>query len=264
MEKDGTEVSKDIKQEILEAAAKITTETGTIKVYPVYERDDAGLGSVEVQYVLRTGTTESAVKEAVKAEQAIASRYEAAAESEETVSGKTVYFSHWERNGEIVGTALSYELYIQTASKVSLKAVYVANQSDSKAGTPTAAITDIYTSTVDSVDKLSFSATIVVPEEGYEVREVGFLYSLSSKVVMTDKNMLVDNMGATVDGVVLPHKKYTFTGDSSTKIMTIQIPEAMKDRTVYARPYVTVRNTVSGEVETIYGTVKASSYNQAK
>ncbi len=76
--------------------------------------------------------------------------------------------------------------------------------------------------------------------------------------------MTIANLGGLRDdGTKLPHKQEIIDGTAKTNILTIQIPDAMADRTVYARPYVILRDTKSGQVsEPIYGAIVSKKFNE--
>lgn len=259
MEQGATEATADIAAAIKAKADELAAtenKTGNINVYSVYELEAAKTGNVTVQYVDASGNT---VADEVTAQPEVGSKYQANAEAEVTVGSSTLYFSHWERDGENIGSALPYEFVVLTETPITLKAVYVSVKPGSVK--PTIAITEIYTTdTADGNNKLSFSSTMNLPEgEDYTVVEMGMLYSAKE---IQEEQMTIATLGQTVNGTVLPHKQFKFTSVGVTSVFTMKVTNNL-DRTLWARPYMVVTDP-EGNQETIYGSMKSSSYNDCK
>ncbi|MCI9647102.1 MAG: hypothetical protein HFH40_09930 [Lachnospiraceae bacterium] len=270
-------------EDAIRAEADKQTGNKTVHVYAIYEK----IVETAVVKVTNACMSKNEAGETVyttigtgrSTEVILGERHEEKAVSPlELVNEGTYYFSHWERvdttekeDGTsvetvvIVGTDLTCELYIQTKAGVNLRAVYVLDENEAIGKEPSVEMTDIYGSVVGGVNKLSFASTISIPmDSNFEVREVGFLYSVSAKTILSEEEMTIANLGGLrEDGTKLPHKQEIIDGTAKTNILTIQIPDAMADRTVYARPYVILRDTKSGQVsEPIYGAIVSKKFNE--
>ncbi len=270
-------------EDAIRAEAEKQTENKTVHVYAIYKKivekavvkvTNACMSKNEAGETVYTTIGTGRSTEVILGE-----RHEEEAVSPLELGDEgTYYFSHWERvdttekeDGTsvetvvIVGTDLTCELYIQTKAGVNLRAVYVLNENEAIGKEPSVEMTDIYGSVVGGVNKLSFASTISIPmDSNFEVREVGFLYSVSAKTILSEEEMTIANLGGLrEDGTKLPHKQEIIDGTAKTNILTIQIPDAMADRTVYARPYVILRDTKSGQVsEPIYGAIVSKKFNE--
>ncbi len=243
--KKGAQVaSENIKQEICD----LCTEDKTINVYAVYEVIE-DKGKVRVDKVLRTDGTDSVIETGSEQEVVIGAKYTATADPLENY-----HFSHWEKDGEVLGTDTSYSMYVQTTNLVVLEAVYVPDQSGAVKPEARVVITDVYGSVVDGVEKLSFVSAISDIPEGWTISGSGFVYSVKDGI--TEGDLTLEKTEVSGSGVF----KSALNG-TQTNIMTVKIGTANKAKTVSARAYVIYTNGT--EAKTIYSTMKATSYNEA-
>ena len=236
--------SKNIKQEICD----LCTEDKTINVYAVYKVIE-DKGKVRVDKVLRTDGTDSVIETGSEQEVVIGAKYTATADQLESY-----HFSHWEKDGAVLGTDTSYSMYVQTTNLVVLKAVYVPDESGVAKPEARVVITDVYGSVVDSVEKLSFVSAISDIPEGWDVSGSGFVYSVKDGIAEGD--LTLERTEVSGSGVY----KSALNG-TQTNIMTVKIGTANKAKTVSARAYVIYTNGT--EAKTIYSTMRATSYNDA-
>ena len=104
------------------------------------------------------------------------------AANELIVSNAKYYFSHWANaDKNILGTGLEYQVYVQSAEEITVYAVYVSDPKDKEETVPAIAMTNIYASVVDGANKVSFTATLSIPD-GYTRLDSGILYGTSAAV----------------------------------------------------------------------------------
>lgn len=119
--------------------------------------------------------------------------------------------------------------------------------------TPVIAITDVYTTVDDGVDKISFVATRNVPK-GYTLREHGVLGGTDPEFGGTDGSSKLILDGG--DNVL----KATSSDSSSNGAYVFTWPIEDRDMTVYLRGYMIVTNTTTGQDETIYTDIFQGSF----
>ncbi len=172
------------------------------------------------------------------------------------VSGKT--FKCWALNAE--GTVpLSYSVAysFKVTTDISVYAIYV-NAGESVTALPVAASTGAYGFTDGGKNKLSFTGNYDVPE-GYTVVEYGLLYGTKAtefpdvetaegKLVYESENTYVKKQAST----------YRLKRDSYEYLINVT---GHLDNYVYAKAYLVVINSSTGEQEVYYGKMMYGTYN---
>lgn len=156
---------------------------------------------------------------------------------------KTYTFSHWEKDGATIGTALKGSIRIQEGDQVTLCAVYLSEKVEVK---PTITMTGI-NAVKDDVEKLLFTSNVVLPD-GYALVENGMLYSV--------KEVTLDQM---VWGSSVASK--SVFGNSANNTMAIKIGTRV-DNNVWVRGYLRYQDA-EGAIVTIYTPLYKTTYNRA-
>lgn len=236
--------------EIAAEIVKLLSGKGKITLIAIYEPSQVSQAEVTVTNLYRaegsadvTGTTNT-----VKVN--IGTRYTATSTKDTDDKYKEYGFSHWEINGEVVGTNTSYELLIQNA--VTIHAVYVLGKKEE--AKPVVAITDAYGSIVDGSYKLSFVSNMSYPE-GYEVVDSGFVYCNVNAEQISEDDMVLSSTNANVRTKQL--------GGSKTNIFSLNLGTdtagTRRGTKVAARAYVKLAK--DDQVYEFYSSVMVKSYN---
>ncbi len=213
-----------------------------ITLIPVYEEDTTTY-TVTVNY----NTNDSSQTADTYADKKIGDTLTVTAKD---ISGKK--FAYWSSDAE--GTnILSYDksYFIRISGNVTLYANY-KDETEVVEAKPAIAVTNVYSKVVDGKKKLSFEVTRSVPE-GYELQEQGVIYTISSNYKNNEAAMVI---GA--DGV----KIATSSDKLNNGVLTMNINVTGKEDTVvYLKGYVIVKDSKTGNLETIYTTMEGTSYN---
>lgn len=239
-------VSNEIAAEIV----KLLSGKGEITLIAIYEPSKVSQAEVTVTNLYRaegsadvTGTTNT-----VKVN--IGTRYTATSTKDTDDKYQEYEFSHWEINGEVVGTNTSYELLIQNA--VTIHAVYVLGKKEE--AKPVVAITDAYGSIVDGSYKLSFVSNMSYPE-GYEVVDSGFVYCNVNAEQISEDDMVLSSTNKDV--------RIKQLGGSKTNIFSLNLGTdtagTRRGTKVAARAYVKLAK--DDQVYEFYSSVMVKSYN---
>lgn len=239
-------VSNEIAAEIV----KLLSGKGEIILTAIYELSQVSQAEVTVTNLYRaegsadvTGTTNT-----VKVN--IGTRYTATSTKDTDDKYKEYEFSHWEINGEVVGTNTSYELLIQNA--VTIHAVYVLGKKEE--AKPVVAITDAYGSVVDGSYKLSFVSNMSYPED-YKVVDSGFVYCNVNAEQISEDDMVLSSTNANVRTKQL--------GGIKTNIFSLNLGTdtagTRRGTKVAARAYVKLAK--GDQVYEFYSSVMVKSYN---
>lgn len=239
-----TEAEKvQLKADIITLLAK----KAPITVQANYEAVDVSeKGKVTVAYVDKDGNElkKSGAEDSKAA--AIGENCTVTAANELTVSNAKYYFSHWANaDKNVLGTGLEYQVYVQSAEEITVYAVYVSDPKDKEETVPAIAMTNIYASVVDGANKVSFTATLSIPD-GYTRLDSGILYGTSAAVFTGEdaENNVVLNSGNT------KIKVCAIDGDK-TNTLSVNVG-SVTDRPVFARGYLRYRNEVTGETNVVY------------
>ncbi len=239
------------KDELKAAIAGLLSKGGTITVTANYEAVKT-TGTIEVAYV---GVTKANDKyENI----AIGSNYKVDAAATIGAGTDMRYFSHWSDKADgssVLGTGTSYEVYIQDSAIRTVYAVYVADQDDIVQEAPTIAMTNKYASVVDGVNKVSFTATMSVPD-AYTVLDSGILYGTSTAVFVTN----VADQPITLEHPEIG-TKIIVKALNGVKTNTLSIKVGTRvDKPVYAVGYLRYQDK-NGEIKTIYTDVDSAVFN---
>lgn len=160
-------------------------------------------------------------------------------------SGKK--FWHWEdENGTILGFNTSYSMRV--SRDISIYAVY-GNKPEEKE--PVIAMTNVFTTDLDGVKKLSFSVTRDVPE-GYTVVEYGMLCNTNVYSEPTKESFVIGGVGVhKYEG-----KKFE---ENSKGVFTLNVTVRYPDIKIAARGYMIVEK--DGKMQTIYSDLVCRSYD---
>lgn len=217
-------------------------KSARITLIPVYEEDTTTY-TVTVNY----NTNDSSQNADAYADKKIGDTLTVTAKD---ISGKK--FAYWSSDAE--GTnILSYDksYFIRISGNMTLYANYKDESAEVDAK-PVIAVTNVYRNEVDGKSKLSFEVTRSVPE-GYELQEQGVIYTTSSNYKDKEAAMVI---GA--DGV----KIYTSSDKRNNGVFTMNINVTGKENTVvYLKGYIIVKDSKTGNLETIYTTMEGASYN---
>ena len=239
-------VSNEIAAEIV----KLLSDKGEIILTAIYELSQVSQADVTVTNLYRadgsadvTGTTNT-----VKVD--IGTRYTATSTKDTDDKYKDYEFSHWEINGEVVGTNASYELLIQNA--VTIHAVYVLGEKEE--AKPVVAITDVYGSVVDGSYKLSFVSNMSYPND-YQVVDSGFVYCNVNAEQISEDELVLSSTNTNV--------RIKQLGGIKTNIFSLNLgtdTTGMRRGTkVAARAY--VKLVKGDQVYELYSSMMVKSYN---
>ncbi len=250
--------SEAVKAEIVKALAN-----GNVTVTAVYDKI-ATKGSVVVEYmkVVTKDTTDGNVttQEDVLEKIGIADKtyegeigtYVTVKTADADITDETLIFSHWAvKDGAKLTTDTTYNVYLQSAEQILLQAVYVTDENKVEKAEPTVVMSNSYKSNVGGVNKVSFVATMNIPE-GYMLVKSGILYSVNAKFADPENKslMVVGSSDAAV------YDKAFANTDGKTNILTMPVG-ANTTTVVYARGYVICTNA-DGEQVTVYADAIAS------
>lgn len=160
-------------------------------------------------------------------------------------------FAYWSSDAE--GTnILSYDksYFIRISGNVTLYANY-KDETEEVEAKPAIAVTNVYRNVVDGKSKLSFEVTRSVPE-GYELQEQGVIYTTSSSYKDNEASMVIGAEGVRIA---------TSSDKLNNGVFTMNINVTGKETTVvYLKGYVIVKDSKTGNLETIYTTMEGTSY----
>ena len=239
-------VSNEIAAEIV----KLLSGKGKITLIAIYEPSKVSQAEVTVTNLYRekgsadvTGTTKTDKVD-------IGTRYTATSAKDTDEKYKDYEFSHWEINGEVVGTNASYEILIQGA--VTIHAVYILGEKEE--AKPVVAITDAYGSIVDGSYKLSFVSNMSYPED-YKVVDSGFVYCNVNAEQISEDDMVLSSTNENVRTKQL--------GGIKTNIFSLNLGTdtagTRRGTKVAARAY--VKLVKGDQVYEFYSSVMVKSYN---
>ena len=163
----------------------------------------------------------------------------------EEAGGKT--FAYWasdKAGKEVLGYNNEYFTIVNANTEI-----YAIYTDSAVTATPVIAMTNI-TAVVDSNKcKLAFVATRSVPE-GYTLLEQGMLYGISAN----KGDYVLDNESIT---------KKTSSNLSVNGVLTVYVgvKNSSRDKTIYARGYMIVKNETTGNQEVIYTDVASTTFN---
>lgn len=229
---------------------KLLSDKGEIILTAIYKLSQVSQADVTVTNLYRadgsadvTGTTNT-----VKVD--IGTRYTATSTKDTDDKYKDYEFSHWEINGEVVGTNASYELLIQNA--VTIHAVYVLGEKEE--AKPVVAITDVYGSVVDGSYKLSFVSNMSYPND-YQVVDSGFVYCNVNAEQISEDELVLSSTNTNV--------RIKQLGGIKTNIFSLNLgtdTTGMRRGTkVAARAY--VKLVKGDQVYELYSSMMVKSYN---
>ncbi|MGN0414942.1 MAG: hypothetical protein ACI4FX_05575, partial [Agathobacter sp.] len=166
-----------------------------------------------------------------------------------TVDGKV--FLYWtDADGNILGYDASY--FMQVNKDIVVKAVYGEAAVEAK---PVIAMTNVFTTSTNGKNKISFTVTRDIPE-GYTLVEHGVLYNKLGTIDNPSEETFV--LGGT--GV----SKYTSTATKLSGIVTLNVNmTGVEDTKVVTRGYMIVKNS-EGKDEIYYSDIAYTSYNERK
>uniref|UniRef100_UPI00405714F1 hypothetical protein n=1 Tax=Agathobacter sp. TaxID=2021311 RepID=UPI00405714F1 len=221
-----------------EIQTKITEGATHIIVVPVYEQDTSVTYTVTVYVddaVDDTQTVEGVLPGTVKTVSA------------PTVDGKV--FLYWtDEAGTILGYDVSYGMKVN--KDIVIKAVYGEKEVEKK---PVIAMTNVFTTSADGKNKLSFTATRDIPE-GYTLVEHGMLYNKSGMGTEPTEDTFI--IGGTGVG------KAVSSDLSKSGVLTVNVNmTSAEDTKVAARGYMIVKNNTTGNEEIYYTELIYQSYN---
>lgn len=212
-----------------------------ITLIPVYEEDTTTY-TVTVNY----NTNDSSQNADTYADEKIGDTLTVTAKD---ISGKK--FAYWSSDAE--GTnILSYDksYFIRISGNVTLYANY-KDETEEVEAKPAIAVTNVYRNVVDGKSKLSFEVTRSVPE-GYELQEQGVIYTTSSSYKDNEASMVIGAEGVRIA---------TSSDKLNNGVFTMNINVTGKETTVvYLKGYVIVKDSKTGNLETIYTTMEGTSY----
>lgn len=217
--------------------AEITSGKNHIKVTPIYDKDTTQY-TVTVNYVGVNKIAETQPKNVG----------ETLTLTAPTVEGST--FSHWSSDATgttVLGTSNTY--FMVVTKDTTIYAIYDAVPIEKK---PTVAITDIFGKTVSEVNRVTFVATRSVPD-GYILMEQGVMYDKTGSY--TNDTFVVSDTNI---------KRYVGSSMTSSGVLSLNVAVDNNDTILYARAYVVVKNTLTGNEETYYSEISQSSYNDTQ
>ena len=216
-------------------------KSARITLIPVYEEDTTTY-TVTVNY----NTNDSSQNADTYADEKIGDTLTVTAKD---ISGKK--FAYWSSDAE--GTnILSYDksYFIRISGNVTLYANY-KDETEEVEAKPAIAVTNVYRNVVDGKSKLSFEVTRSVPE-GYELQEQGVIYTTSSSYKDNEASMVIGAEGVRIA---------TSSDKLNNGVFTMNINVTGKETTVvYLKGYVIVKDSKTGNLETIYTTMEGTSY----
>ena len=217
-------------------------KSARITLIPVYEEDTTTY-TVTVNY----NTNDSSQNADTYENQKVGNTLTAQAKD---IGGKK--FAYWSSD-EAGENILSYDksYFIMISGDVTLYANYKEESAEVDAK-PVIAVTNVYRNVVDTQNKLSFEVTRSVPE-GYELQEQGVIYTSSSIYKDNEASMVIGAEGVRI---------YTSSDKLNNGVFTLNINVTGKeDTTYYLRGYVIVKDSKTGNLETIYTTMEGAGYN---
>lgn len=220
-----------------EICEKIVAGETHITVTPAYEQDTS-----------KTYTVTVWVDGAQDAEQTEAGLLPGVTKtvSAPSVDGKV--FLYWtDANDNILGYNASY--FMQVNKNITVKAVYGAKAMAAK---PVIAMTNVFTTSADGKNKISFSATRDIPA-GYTLVEHGMLCNKTGDISdPCDNSFIIGGTGVS---------KIVSTASSNVGVFTLNVSVATLDTKVVTRGYLIVQSN-SGETEIYYTDIVNKSYNE--
>lgn len=222
-----------------EIRTKITEGETHITVTPIYEQDTSVTYTVTVLVDEIADDTQSVTDILAGTIKTF---------SAPTIDGKV--FLYWtDETDTILGYDVSYSMKIN--KNITLKAVYGEKEVEK---TPVIAMTNIFTTSAEGKNKLSFSATRDVPD-GYTVVETGMLYSAWK----TDTEPSEDTFILGGNEV----RKYVSTDTILAGVFTLNVNVTNNESTkIAARGYMIVKNEKTGTQEIYYTNIACNSYNE--
>lgn len=159
-------------------------------------------------------------------------------------------FAYWSGDAE-GSTKLSYSqsYFLLVSGNTTLYPIYSETVVEEQ---PVAVITNIFTSSADGKNKLSFEVTRSVPAK-YELVEQGVIYSVADTYA-SDETAMVIGAGSVCKFVS------SDTANNGVFIANMNVT-GHEDSKLYVKGYVIVKNTETGNTETIYTDMAAKSYN---
>ena len=219
--------------------AAINGSTTRITVVPVY-KEITSTYSITVKY-----PSDSSKDDVVYDNQKLGNTLTVTADS---IEGKE--FAYW--SSDAAGTTkLSYSqsYFLLVSGDTTLYPIYSNTAVEEQ---PVVAITNVSRNTVDSKNKLSFEVTRSVPAK-YELIEQGVIYSVSG-TYGSDEAAMVMGAGSVYKFVS------SDTANNGVFIAYMNVT-GHEDSKLYVKGYVIVKNTETGNTETIYTDMSSKSYN---
>ena len=220
-----------------EIHTKISEGETHITVVPVYEQNIGKTHDVDV-YVDGNWDSDLSVEEVLPG---TTMTLKAPA-----IEGKV--FLYWTDGFNIVGYNDSY--FLQVNSYYHIYAVYGDEVVEEK---PVIAMTDVFTTSNNDKDKLSFSVTRNIPD-GYTLIEHGMLYHTKQEITTPTVGSFI--LGGT--GV----NKYVSTDSHKLGVFTLNVNvTGANTAMVIARGYMIVRNNATGNEEIYYSDISHTNYD---
>ncbi len=168
-----------------------------------------------------------------------------------TITAKEIeglVFAYWTDESNRI---LSYDknYFVKLSSDVVLIANYTAEAQDAE---PIIAITAKYASEINGKKKVSFAATRSVPE-GYTIVEHGIIFVNDSSLAQEDKIVL--------NGTNVKKSQSNDLSNNGVYTINISVGTHVADN-LYVRGYMIVRNSDTGNNETIYTAIDFGNYNE--
>ena len=234
----------------------LLAEKKPITVQANYAPVETAKGKVTIAYVDKDGKTlkESGAEDSKEAE--IGKNCDVTAPPALTVGEAEYYFSHWaDADKNVLGTGTDYQVYVQSAEETIVRAVYVSDKKDIEDTVPAIAMTRVYASVVDGANKVSFTATLSIPDN-YTRLDSGILYGTSTAVFTGEgaEDNVVLNSGNT------KVKVCSIEGDK-TNTLSVNVGD-VKDRPVFARGYLCYRNDKTGETKVVYTKIVSGIFGE--
>lgn len=219
--------------------AAIDASKTRVTVVPVYEKITTTY-KVTIQY-----PDDSGKENVVYDNQKLGDTLTVTADS---IDGKA--FAYWSSDAEgAVKLSYSQSYFLIVSKNETLYPIYSTGAVEEQ---PVAAITNVFRNTVDGKNKLSFEVTRSIPAK-YELVEQGVIYSVT--------DTYASNEAAMVIGAGSVYKFVSSdTSNNGVFIANMNVTDH-EDSTLYVKGYAIVKNTETGNTETIYTDMAAKSYN---
>ena len=209
-------------------------------------------GSVKTNYI--TGTVNSPTelqKAKVDSDLTLRTNHPVKAPLTITKDTTTYYFSYWaDEKGVQLSASANYEIYIDKAETKEIYAVYVDDEEDKEQDAPSVAATSVYTSTVDNVNKITFTFTMsdLGLYEECEFVDSGVLYAKGVAADFTGESMTYENSSK----AALNGKK--------TNTLTVKV--ASDTEKIATKGY--LRYRIGQEIFVVYSQAVVTDYNRLK